>query len=127
MTENEIATKLIDICFNLHNEFGPGLFESVYEELICYELMEEEISFVRQKPIKLRYKNIELDVAFRADIIIENKVILEIKSIETIVPVHKKQVITYLKLADMKLGLLINFNVNLLKEGIFRIVNNIDE
>ena len=127
MTENEIATKLIDICFNLHNEFGPGLFESVYEELICYELMEEEISFVKQKPIKLRYKNIELDVAFRADIIIENKVILEIKSIETIVPVHKKQVITYLKLADMKLGLLINFNVNLLKEGIFRIVNNIDE
>ena len=125
MTENEISELLIGICIQVHRVFGPGLFESVYLEAICVELIKAEIPFTKQQGIKVIYEGINLELGFRADIIIDNKVILEIKSIEAIAPVHKKQVITYLKLADLKLGLLINFNVNLLKEGIFRLVNNL--
>ena len=125
MTENEISTVIVDIAFNIHKDYGPGLFESVYEEIFCYELAERGINFIRQSAIPLFHKTIKMEVGFRADIIVENKVIIEIKSVELLAPVHSKQLITYLKLTGLKLGLLINFNVNLIKEGIHRIVNNL--
>ena len=125
MTENEISTLLIGICIKIHKKFGPGLLESVYEETICKELVLQNIIFTRQQEININYEGVKLEKAFRADIIVENKVILEIKSIETILPLHSKILLTYLKLTNLKLGLLINFNVNLLKEGIFRLVNNL--
>ena len=125
MTENEISETVIGICIKVHKIFGPGLLESVYEEAICLELLKRNIPFSRQKGIKVDYEGVTMDIGFRADIIVENKVILEIKSIETIIPLHKKILLTYLRLTGLKLGLLINFNVNLLKEGIFRLVNNL--
>lgn len=125
LTENEIAKLLVDICFKIHNKFGPGLFESVYEEIICYELMKINLPFKRQQAIPLVHEEIKLEIGFRADLIIDNKVLLELKSVELLAPVHYKQVQTYLKLTDIKLGLLINFNVNLIKEGIHRIVNKL--
>lgn len=125
ITENEIATKILDICFKIHRRYGPGLFESVYEEVLCYELIKDDIEFKRQYPIPLIHETIRLEAGFRADLIIKNKVLIELKSIEMIAPVHKKQVQTYLKLTGLRLGLLINFNVDLLKEGITRIANNL--
>ena len=125
MKENELTEIIIGICIKIHKLLGPGLFESVYEEIIAYELFTQGIPYERQKAIGVKYENIELNLGFRADFIVDDKVIIELKSIENIAPVHKKQVITYLRLSDKKLGLLINFNVNLLKEGIFRIVNNL--
>ena len=125
MTENEISKVAVDICFKIHTQYGPGLFESVYEEIFCYELIKTRIPFYRQHPIPLIHEEIKMDAGFRADILIENKVIIEIKSIEALAPVHYKQVQTYLKLTGCKLGLLVNFNVALFKEGIHRIVNNL--
>jgi len=110
---------------SVHSKLGPGLLESVYEEVICYELKKQQIEFERQRPIPLLYDDIKMEIGFRADLIIENKVIIEIKSVETIAPVHHKQLLTYLKLTDKKLGMLVNFNVDLVKDGIFRIVNNL--
>lgn len=124
-TENDIAKLLVDICFKIHNKYGPGLFESVYEEIICYELMKINMPFKRQQAIPLVHEEIKLEIGFRADLIIDDKVILELKAVELLAPVHYKQVQTYLKLTDIKLGLLINFNVNLIKEGIHRIVNKL--
>ncbi len=100
------------------------MLESVYEEIICYELKNREMNYKRQEGIEVRYDNIKMDIGFRTDIIVENKVIVEIKSVETLLPVHHKQLLTYLKLTDKKVGLLVNFNVNLVKDGIVRIVNN---
>lgn len=125
LTENEIAKQVVDICFRLHYKYGPGLFESVYEEIFCYEWAKTGIVFTRQQPISLVHEEIKLEVGFRADVIIDNKVIVELKSIEALAPVHYKQVQTYLKLTDIKLGLLVNFNVNLIKDGIHRIVNKL--
>jgi GxxExxY protein len=125
LTENEISKLVVDLCFKIHIQYGPGLFESVYEEIFCYEWSKTGISFTRQQGVPVVHEQIKLDLGFRADIIIENKVILELKSIEALAPVHYKQVLTYLKLTDLKLGLLINFNVNLIKDGIHRIVNNL--
>ncbi len=125
MTENEISRIVVDICFHLHKQYGPGLFESVYEEIICYELNERNISFTRQQAIPVIHKEVKMEIGFRADIIIENKVILELKSVENLNPVHYKQLQTYLKLTDMKLGLLINFHTELIKDGITRVVNNL--
>lgn len=125
MTENEISTIIVDIAYNIHKEYGPGLFESVYEEIFCYELKERGANFIRQAAIPLFHKTVRMEVGFRADIIVESKVVVEIKSIEALAPVHSKQVITYLKLTGLKLGILINFNVNLIKEGIHRIVNKL--
>jgi GxxExxY protein len=123
MTENEIATIALDICFQIHKEYGPGLYESVYEEIFCYKLSKTGLSFTRQQGIPLVYEDIPLETGFRADIIIENKVIIEIKSVEALANVHWKQVMTYLKLSKLKLGLLINFNVAMMKDGIRRIAN----
>ena len=125
LTENEISKIAVDICFKIHQQYGPGLFESVYEEIFCYELSKAGISFTRQMGVPLIHDQIKMDIGFRADIIIDNKVILELKSIEALAPVHFKQLLTYLKLTDIKLGLLINFNVNLIKDGIHRIVNKL--
>ena len=121
--ENELAKKVLDICFRIHKLYGPGLFESVYEEIFCFEWSKEKIFFERQKPIALVHETIKLDAGFRADVIIENKLLIELKSIESLADIHYKQVQTYLKLTNTKLGLLINFNVVYLKDGIKRIIN----
>ena len=125
MTENDVATLALDIAFDIHRRYGPGLFESVYEEVFCYELKEMGISFVRQQGIPLVHKEIRMEAGFRADVIVDSKVIVEIKSIEALADIHFKQVLTYLKLSRIRLGLLINFNVVLLKTGIHRIVNKL--
>jgi len=125
MTENEISKILVNIFLKVHRTIGPGLFESVYEAAICYELDKLKISYRRQAEIDVLYESVKMDLGFRADIIVEEKVIIEIKSIEAIAPVHHKQLLTYLKLTNFKLGLLVNFNVSLIKNGITRIVNNL--
>ena len=125
MNENKVATLVLDACFKIHRKLGPGLFESVYEEILAYEFEQMELCFQRQVPIPVVWDDVKLDQGFRADLIVEEKVILEIKSIESIAPIHQKQVLTYLKLTDLKLGLLINFNEALLKDGVQRIANNI--
>ncbi len=125
MNENEIATKVVDAAYHIHTKLGPGLLESVYETVMAYELKQRGLNFVRQVPISIVYENVHLEEAFRADLIVENKVIIELKSVEIISPVHKKQLLTYLRLTNKHLGLLINFNTELIKEGINRIVNNL--
>jgi GxxExxY protein len=125
MRENEIATRVVNVAYKIHKSLGPGLFESVYEEVMAHEIAKLNMSFTRQQPIPLVYEDIKLEAGFRADIIVENKVIIEIKSVEAIAPVHQKQLLTYLKLSDLKLGFLINFNVELIKHGITRFANNL--
>jgi len=125
MTENEISKILVNIFLKVHRTLGPGLLESVYEVAICYELDKAGIKYKRQADIAVSYENIKLDLGFRADIIVEEKVIVELKSVESIMAVHPKQLLTYLKLTNIKLGLLVNFNVVLIKDGITRIVNNL--
>ncbi len=125
MNENEISKILVDCCFKVHTELGPGLLESVYEEVLSYEIIKRGLNLERQKGIPVVYDKIKMELGFRADIIIENKVIIELKSIEAIAPVHTKQLLTYLKLTGLKLGLLVNFNEALIKDGIKRIVNNL--
>ena len=124
--ENDLSGIILDAAILVHRELGPGLLESVYEEALCFELNQERgLNISRQIGIPARFKEIKLDLGFRADIIVENKIIIELKSVETILDVHKKQLLTYLKLSNLKLGLLINFNVSLLKEGLTRIVNKL--
>ncbi len=123
MDENDISEKLIGNCIKIHKELGVGLLESIYEEALAYELIKNGISFKRQIEIPVIYDGKQLGIGFRADLIIEEKVILELKSVEKIVPIHKKQLLTYLKLTGIQLGLLINFNEILLKDGITRIKN----
>lgn len=125
MHENELATLSLDIAFRIHKINGPGLFESVYEEVFCYELSKTGIPFKRQHPVPLIHETIRMEIGFRADVIIEDKIIIELKSVEAIQKVHFKQVLTYLKLTDLKLGLLINFNSDYLKDGIHRIANKL--
>ncbi|HTB05467.1 MAG TPA: GxxExxY protein [Bacteroidia bacterium] len=125
MTENEISKILVDTFIKVHSQLGPGLLESVYEEVICHELGKKGLAYTRQQGIPLVYNDIKMEIGFRADIIIENKVIVEIKSVESLASVHHKQLLTYLKLTNTKLGLLVNFHVNLVKDGIVRIVNNL--
>jgi GxxExxY protein len=125
MNENELSAKILDGCFEIHRKLGPGLFESVYEELLCFELEKAGLTYLRQKSIPVYYKDIVIQVGFKADLIIEEKVILEIKSVERLAPVHSKQLLTYLKLTNLKLGLLLNFNEAFLKNGIVRLANNL--
>ncbi|MFN8237518.1 MAG: GxxExxY protein [Chitinophagales bacterium] len=125
MKENEISKIIVDIAFKIHSELGPGLFESVYEEILYHELHEEGLNVKRQVEIPVYWNDLKMNVGFRADLIVEDKVIIEIKSIESLAALHFKQVITYLKISNLKLGLLINFNENLLKNGIRRLVNNL--
>ena len=125
MTENEISGYLLNLFIKIHNELGPGLLESVYEEVICYELKKAGIPFKRQLPIPIIREGIKLKVGFRADLIILDKVVVELKSIEKLAPVHYKTLLTYLRLTNKKLGILTNFNVVLLKDGFHRIVNKL--
>jgi GxxExxY protein len=125
MTENELSKIIINTCYNIHVKLGPGLLESVYEEILFHELIDQGLKVKRQKAIPVIWKDIKMEIGFRADLIVENKVIIELKSVETIAPVHPKQLLTYLRITGIKLGLLINFNEKLIKDGIKRIVNNL--
>jgi GxxExxY protein len=126
MYENELSSIILDTAFDIHKTLGPGLFESVYETVLEYELTKSCGLFVeQQKSIAVEWKDITIDMGFRCDLIVEQCVIIEIKSVEKLMPVHFKQLLTYLKLTDMKLGLLINFNESLLKDGIKRVVNGL--
>ena len=127
VTENQIATQIVDAAFKVHTKLGPGLLESVYEAALVYEMEKKGLSVKRQVPVAINYDNVEFDVGFRADVIVDKCVIVELKSVESIAPVHKKQLLTYLRLSDKKLGLLINFGAPLIKQGIFRIVNGLRE
>lgn len=125
MTENELAKIVVDICLKIHRILGPGLLESVYEEALCYELAKEGLQFKRQQGISFMYEEIKMDLGFRSDVIVENKIMVELKSVETLAPVHYKILLTYLRLTNIKLGLMVNFNVELIKDGIKRVVNNL--
>jgi len=127
MTENAIAAQIVDATYRIHTALGPGLLESVYETVLAHELTNRGLLFARQPIVPILYQTVRLDAGFRPDLIVEDKVIVEIKSIETVAPVHKKQLLTYLRLADKRLGLLINFQVNLIKDGITRIVNGLPD
>jgi len=127
MTENEIAKVVVDVAYKIHTKLGPGLFESVYEIVFVHELKKLGLKIERQKSISIEYEGIKFEEGFRADLIVENKVILELKSVENLSKVHKKQLLTYLRLADKRLGLLINFGAALIKDGLFRIVNGLKE
>ena len=124
MSENELSAVIVDCCYKVHTTIGPGLLESVYEEAICYELDKARIFYKRQQGIKANYGEVKLDIGFRADIIIENTVILELISVESIAPVHPKTLLTFMRLTNLEIGLLINFNVVLLKNGITRLVDD---
>ncbi len=123
MRDNELTGVVVDKCIHIHKDLGPGLFESVYEEILIYELKRVGISCKQQVPIPVIWKDVKMNIGYRADLILEDKLIVELKSIDKLAPVHYKQILTYLKLMKMRLGLLINFNEVLLKDGIRRVVN----
>jgi GxxExxY protein len=125
MTENDLSKIIVNIAYQIHTKLGPGLLESVYEEIMYLELKSFGLNVELQKAIAVIWNDQKLEIGFRADLIVDNKVIIELKSVEELVPVHYKQLLTYLKLTNIKLGLLINFNENLIKDGIKRIVNNL--
>ena len=127
MDINSLSSKVIGAAIEVHKTLGPGLLESAYEECLCHELGFRGISFERQKPLPVEYKGKKLDCGYRLDIIVENRIILELKSCEKIEPVHKAQLLTYLKLSGLNLGLLLNFNVPLVRDGIVRIINELEE
>ncbi len=128
MTENELSYEIIGSAIEVHRHLGPGLLESAYEECLCYELKEKGFHIEQQHWLPLRYKNVVVkENMYRLDIWVERKVIVDVKSVETVPPVYKKQVLTYLRQTGCKLGLLINFNVPVLKDGIERIVNGLEE
>jgi len=127
MTENEISYKIIGAAIELHKAIGPGLLESVYENALAYDLRQLGLQVLQQVPMPFVYKEVKQDVGYRIDLLVENKVIVEIKSIEQLVPVHFSRTLTYLRLSGLHLALLINFNTNILKDGIHRIVNKLPE
>jgi GxxExxY protein len=124
---NKLSGRIIGAAIEVHKALGPGLLESAYEECMCLELDVMGLSFERQKPLPLLYREKKLDCAYRLDIVVENAIIVELKSCERIEPIHRAQVLTYLKLSGISLGLLLNFNVSLMRDGIVRIVNRFDE
>ena len=127
MTENELATIIVDAAFKVHTRLGPGLFESVYESVLEYELAKRRLHVVRQVAMPVVYDSLKIDDAFRADMIVGGKVIIELKSLEKLAAVHSKQLNTYLRLSGLKLGLLINFGEVLIKDGITRIANHLED
>lgn len=127
MYENDIARLIVDAAYKVHTTLGPGLLESVYEAVLAYELQKRGLEVTRQIPIPVVYEQMSFDEGFRADLLVAGKVIVELKSVEKVAPVHKKQLLTYLRLADKRLGLLINFGAALIKDGITRIVNRLPE
>ncbi|HEX3856389.1 MAG TPA: GxxExxY protein [Verrucomicrobiae bacterium] len=120
----EITEQVIGACIEIHKQLVPGLLESAYEECLCYELGQLDVHFERQKPLPVKYKSVNLDCGYRLDLLVEEKIILELKTVEHLLPIHEAQLLTYLKLSGLTLGLLINFNVPVLKNGIKRIANN---
>ena len=125
MNENEISYKIIGAALEIHKNIGPGLLESAYENALAYELNEMGMDVKQQVPMPFVYKGVKQDVGYRIDLLVNGKVVVEIKSLEALAPVHYAQTLTYLKLSGLKLGLLINFNTKVLKEGVHRIVNNL--
>jgi GxxExxY protein len=125
MTENELSKVVFDCALKVHQSLGPGLLVSAYEECLFYELKKTGLEVQKQKSLPLFYEEVKLEVGYRIDLIVENKIILEIKSVDALNDVHFAQLLTYLKLTNCKLGMLINFNVVLIKNGIKRIVNNL--
>ena len=121
--ENDISGKIIGAAIEVHKHLGPGLLESAYEECLCCEMTLRGIKFERQVPLPLNYKGVDLDCGYRMDLLVEDKVIVELKSIEALEPIHDAQLLTYLRLRDAWLGLIINFNVIMLKDGVRRLVN----
>jgi GxxExxY protein len=127
MTENEIAKMIVDAAYHIHVRLGPGLLESVYQEVMVYELRKRGLDVLAKEPVPIVYDDLQFDKAYEADLIVEQKVIVELKSLEVIHPVHKKQLLTYLRLSDKRLGLLINFGEALIKDGITRIANRLQD
>ena len=127
MDINKLSSKIIGAAIEVHKTLGPGLLESAYEQCLCHELNLLGLSFESQKPLPVEYKGKRLDCGYRLDVVVENAIILELKSCERIEPIHKAQLLTYLKLSGLHLGLILNFNVPLMRDGILRIVNELDE
>ncbi|HRQ61820.1 MAG TPA: GxxExxY protein [Alphaproteobacteria bacterium] len=124
IAENRLTQTLIGCFIRVHSAIGPGLLEGVYEECLCHVLKMEEISFERQKQVPIFFEDIKLESPLRLDLLIEDKIILELKSVETVLPVHEAQIISYLRLAQKQIGFIVNFNVPLMKSGIKRFTNN---
>ncbi len=124
---NELTDSVIGACIEIHRALGPGLLESAYEECLCHELSVAGIKFERQKPLPVRYKEVNLNCGYRLDLVVEQKLIVELKTVESLLPIHEAQLLTYLKLSGLTLGMLINFNVPVLKSGIKRIANNFQD
>ena len=127
MTENEISKQVVDAAYTIHVALGPGLLESVYETVMCHELRKRGLKVERQVAVPVIYDGLQFEEGFRADIVVEGKVILELKSVEHVLPVHSKQTLTYIRLMDKRLGFLINFGAARIKDGIWRIVNGLEE
>jgi GxxExxY protein len=127
MNENEIAAVIVDAALRIHRTLGPGLLESVYQATLNYELQKRELRVIQQLGLPVYYEGVKLELGFRVDLIVAEKVIIEIKSVESLAPIHRKQLETYLRLTDLRLGLLLNFNVELMKNGIQRVVNRLAE
>jgi GxxExxY protein len=127
MHENEIAKIVVDACYHIHKQLGPGLLETVYEVILSHELKKRGLRVDRQVPVSVKWDNITFEEGFRADLIVEDKVIIELKSVEHIARVHPKQLLTYLRLTDKRLGLLINFGDEVIKSGVKRVVNRLEE
>lgn len=125
MTENQLSKQIVNAAYTIHTNLGPGLLESVYETTLSHELEKRGIKVLRQQALPVVYETIHMDIGFRADLIVGDKIIVEIKSIEAISPVHRKQLLTYLRLTNKRLGLLINFNVEFIRDGITRVVNGL--
>lgn len=123
MTENQIAHKIVGCALEVHKALGPGLLESAYQECLFYKLKKEGLTVEKQKPMPLVFEDVRLEVGYRIDILVEHKVVIELKSVEALNDVHLAQTLTYMRLGGFKLGLLINFNVSLLKHGIKRVIN----
>ena len=127
MDVNKLSSKIIGAAIEVHKKLGPGLLESTYEECLCFEMTLRGLSFKRQEPLPIEYKGTKLDCGYRLDIVVENKVIIELKACDKIEPIHRAQLLTYLKLSGLNLGLLLNFNTPVMRDGIVRIVNELQE
>ncbi len=124
---NKLSSNVIGAAIEVHKALGPGLLESIYEECLCYELETRKISFERQLELPIKYKNRKLSCGYRLDLLVENSIVLELKAVNQIEAIHKAQLLTYLKLSEKSLGLILNFNVTLMRDGIMRIVNNFED
>ncbi len=127
MTENEISKIVVDVAFHIHQSLGPGLLESVYQKIMAHELRKRGLNVEEEVPLPVIWDDIKMDVGFRVDLFVERKLVVELKSVERVAPVHKKTLLTYLRLSNCKLGLLINFGEELMKTGISRVVNGLGQ